>query len=99
MRVVFTDGARRAAADLDAWWRENRDHIDVFAQELDAAVSELGTGASSIAVYAATRRGLVRRLLLPKTNNHVYFVIDATAGVVRVVALWGASRRGGPRLR
>jgi hypothetical protein len=99
VKVVFTADARRAADALDAWWREHRDHKDVFEEELEAAVARIGSIPEGFAVYAATRRGLVRRLQLPKTKHHVYFLIDSAAGVARIVAVWGAQRRRGPPLR
>jgi hypothetical protein len=40
----------------------------------------------------------VRRVLLPETRNHVYYKIDRGAGVVMIVAVWGAPRAKGPAL-
>ena len=76
MKVVFTADVRRVANAVDTWWREHRDHVDVFERELAAAVEQIGAMPDALAVYAATRGGLVRRPLLPKTNHHVYFVHD-----------------------
>lgn len=99
MKVVFTADARRAVRALDTWWREHRDHIDLFERELEEAVAEIGAMPDVLAIYAATRRGLIRRLLMRKTNHHVYFVHDTAAGIVRVLAVWGAARRRGPPIR
>ena len=38
----------------------------------------------------------VRRALLPKTKNHVYYAIEGTAVVV--LSVWGTPRGRGPRL-
>jgi len=39
---------------------------------------------------------VVRRLLLPKTRNHVYYAVEAEEVVV--VSIWGAPKRRGPKL-
>jgi hypothetical protein len=38
----------------------------------------------------------VRRLLMPKTHNHVYYAVTATEIVVLTV--WGAPKGRGPKL-
>jgi hypothetical protein len=38
----------------------------------------------------------VRRWLMPKRRNHVYYAIEATEIVV--LTIWGAPRRRGPKL-
>ena len=38
----------------------------------------------------------MRRLLLPRTGHHIYFTIDEPASLVRVHAIWHASRGHGP---
>jgi hypothetical protein len=50
-------------------------------------------------VYAATRQGLVRRVFLTKTRNHIYYVHVADQRLVRIVAVWGGVRGIGPPLR
>jgi hypothetical protein len=39
-----------------------------------------------------------RRVLMPKTKNHIYFEMDETRGLIIVHALWGAPRGRGPQL-
>jgi plasmid stabilization system protein ParE len=84
---------------MDRWWRENRpDTADLFAHELDAA-RRLITAFPEMGVPYVQREGtLVRRVLMPKTQNHVYFEIDEENDVVMILALWGAPRGRGPRL-
>ncbi len=38
----------------------------------------------------------VRRVLLPKTLNHVYYAVDGEDVVV--LSVWGALHEGGPKL-
>ncbi len=39
---------------------------------------------------------VVRRVLMAKTNNHVYYAVHE--GEVVVLSVWGAPRRRGPKL-
>jgi hypothetical protein len=70
----------------------------LFAREL-AEARDLIAAAPSIGVTYTTRSGkTARRVLLPKTRNHIYFEVDEKRDVVTVLAVWGAPRRRGPRL-
>jgi hypothetical protein len=35
---------------------------------------------------------------MPRTQNYVYFMVDAAADVVQVLAIWGAPRGKTPKL-
>jgi hypothetical protein len=41
---------------------------------------------------------MLRRILMPRTENHVYFVVDETAEMVNVLAIWGAPKGRTPKL-
>jgi len=99
MKLVFTPEAERQAIEMDSWWREHRpDARDLFAREL-AEARELITATPSIGVsYTGGSGKTARRVLLPKTRNHVYFEVDEERHLVVVLAVWGAPRRRGPRL-
>ncbi len=49
-------------------------------------------------VYQALDGEVVRRMLLPRTQQHVYYVVDEEQGVVLVYTVWGARRGRGPKL-
>jgi plasmid stabilization system protein ParE len=99
MRLVFTPEAERQTNEMDTWWREHRPQAgDLFAREL-ADVRELITSTPSIGSKYTTRNGKVaRRVLMPRTRNHVYFQVDESTQTVHVLAVWGAPRGRGPRL-
>ena len=99
MKLVLTPEAERQASEMDSWWRSHRpDARDLFAREL-AEARELILATPTIGVMYTTRTGkTARRVLLPKTRNHVYFEVDEDRNVVIVLAVWGAPRRRGPRL-
>jgi hypothetical protein len=48
--------------------------------------------------YVERRGVVVRRVLLPKTHNHVYYETDRENGVVMILAVWGAPKGRGPKL-
>ena len=68
-----------------------------FTEELRGARKVLRDGPKH-QIYAYIDGEPVRRLLLEKTRCHVYYVILESEKVVRVVAVWGASRERGPEL-
>ena len=81
------------------WWREHRDKApDLFEQELRGTV-ELLRGAPELGQpYRRVGVPGARRLLLPRTRYHIYYVYDRAADMVVVLALWSAVRGRGPRL-
>lgn len=48
--------------------------------------------------YVEREGVVVRRVLLRKTRNHVYYEIDRANGVVMIIAVWGAPKGEGPKL-
>lgn len=73
MKIFFTPEAEEQAEVCDTSWRENRPATaDLFARELAEAkalvmrVPEIGS------LWHGTRHQPVRRVLLKKTDNHVY---------------------------
>ena len=95
--------APRAAGQLDRivrWWQANRAEApDLFADELTAALTRLAKNPSAGVLYPLAPRPDVRRILLPRTRYHVYYVMAEAGGrVVVVLAIWHAARGGRPRL-
>ena len=84
---------------VSAWWREHRPAApDLFAHEVADALDLLAV-APTLGVYYAERRGrVIRRLLLPRSQHHIYFTYDETADVLEVRAVWHAKRGRGPLL-
>jgi len=93
--------ARRALAEakrLKTWWRENRpDAPDLFEEELNAALDRIAVKPNIGALYEQGNLDVpVRRVLLPKTKNHVYYAVQDDEIVV--VSVWGAPKQRGPKL-
>ena len=95
MKVELSGEARAEVERADDWWRENRPAApDLFANELDQALIAL-EGAPGLGLRYEPKPG-IRRLLLPRTSYHLYFVVQADR--VYVVAVWSAYRGRGPAL-
>lgn len=97
MKVELSDEAKRQAREENAWWRKHRDSKRLFIEELRAARKVLKDGPKH-QVYAYIDGEPVRRLLLEKTHCHVYYLVLEREKLVRIVAIWGASRQRGPTL-
>ena len=95
MKVDFSEEAARQARRERAWWRKHRDAKHLFTEELRAA-RKLLSSAPKHEVYGVFEGEAVRRLLLDKTGCHVYYIVLDGESIVRVVAVWGASRGSGP---
>lgn len=48
--------------------------------------------------WPTPRQPNMRRILMKRTKNHVYFVIDEAHDTVRVHAVWGAPKGSAPKL-
>ena len=77
-----------------SWWIGNRDHVGLFADEIDGAIRLLSRLPGVGTVYdEAGSTGTLRRLFLRRLDSHLYYSFDDREVVVR--ALWGA-RKGQP---
>ena len=48
--------------------------------------------------YEVVRGRRIRRTLLPKSAQHLYYEVDDEHGLIVIHTIWGARRRGGPKL-
>lgn len=97
MNVRFTPRALSEAKRIKRWWQKNRPAApNLFDEEMAATVGQLRTMPAIGAFYPASFEATVRRVLLPKTQNHVYYAVHDDQIVV--LSVWGAPRRRGPKL-
>jgi plasmid stabilization system protein ParE len=82
--------------DKPHWWVANRESAPtMFRDELARVIAllqanpELGVGV---------RGRDVRRILLPDTEQFVFYRVRTRVKRIEVVALWGAARGSGPPL-
>jgi plasmid stabilization system protein ParE len=96
-RVELAPRAHAQVRLIDEWWRANRlSAPNLFADELASALEQLERGVAFGVVYPFPLFE-VRRFLLPRSRYHVFYSVDGD--LVKVRAVWHASRGKGPPLR
>jgi plasmid stabilization system protein ParE len=96
-QVVVAPQAEAQIRSIDAWWRRNRsDSPELFSSELAAAFSTLEVAPRTGRPYRRGELRGVRRILLPATRHHVYYLVGTEA--VIVLAVWGSVKGRGPAL-
>ncbi len=70
----------------------------LFDEELHSAIETIQAQPSIGGVYRTVEGEVLRRVLLPKTAQHVYYAVDEANEIVIVYSVWGARRGRGPRL-
>jgi plasmid stabilization system protein ParE len=99
MRVRVVPTARAQIAACNRWWRANRtQNPTLFRQELTEATTRLEASPSVGPRYEEAELPGVRRLLLPRTQYHLYDVVQESARTILVLAIRHAARDSGPGL-
>lgn len=71
--VTFSPRALAALERIEKWWREQRpEAATLFREELAAALARIELLPSAGQLYRRGKRE-IRRVLLPRTGNHVYY--------------------------
>jgi plasmid stabilization system protein ParE len=97
MKVAFTPEAAQQADDCDAWWREHRPSgPGLFARELAEAQAIIVSMPGIGPVYTILDGRAVRRFLLRRSRNHVYYVVESDCVIIH--SIWGAPKGRGPNL-
>jgi len=97
MKIRLTPRALQEAKRIRAWWQKNRPSApELFDEELTVAIDQIGRMPTSGVPYTASFGEAIRRVLLPKTENHLYYVVRSDDLVI--LSIWGAPRRRGPKL-
>jgi plasmid stabilization system protein ParE len=94
--------AKRAQRDIErkgGWWVENRPYApSLFFDELDEMLEQLRATPGCGVRWPTARRPPLRRILMPATQSHVFFVVDEEASVIEVLTVRGAAREKAPKL-
>lgn len=99
MQFEISRRARRQIERIQAWWTDNRPAARLlFLDELEKAEQMLRADPELGIVYTVQRSGAIRRLLLGKTEYHLYYRYTAHRNELVVVAVWGATRGYTPKL-
>jgi hypothetical protein len=97
VKVELSDRALLEMQRIDVSWRKRASSPDVFLDELEELVKWIGTTGVIGPVYDAKAKRQVHRLLLEKSEYHVYLARQSEDLIV-VVSIWGARRKRGPNL-
>jgi plasmid stabilization system protein ParE len=99
LKVRFTPRARQRALAIAKWWRTNRPAApDLFERELDEVKRRLAEQPELGLVYEKVGDVVMRRVLLPKSEQHLYWAVDKATKSIVVYVIWGARKGRGPRL-
>jgi plasmid stabilization system protein ParE len=99
VKARFSPRALRRMKVVATWWRQNRRAVPtLFDDELDAAIDRLKDRPDSGAVYQTIGGEIIRRTLLPKSAQYVYYAVDTVNEVIVIYTIWGARRGRGPKL-
>jgi plasmid stabilization system protein ParE len=86
-------------ATINKWWRANRPAAsDLFERELTEVTKSLAATPTLGTIHDTVRGKTVLRLLLARSEQHLYYSVDKKAAEVRVITVWGARRGRPPRL-
>ena len=98
--VDFSPEARLHVRAIQAWWTASRPAApDLFLEELRGAVAKLQDSPNAGTPYRSSSSVAgVRRILMPRTRHHVYYLVTEEERKVRVHAVWHTARERGPEL-
>jgi hypothetical protein len=98
VKAFISRRAELAAERIDARWRKDADHPDVFVREYLAAIDHMESVANPGTPFPTEKRPHLRRLLLSKSHSHIYFDIDERKQMIRILHVWDARRARPPKL-
>jgi hypothetical protein len=99
VKIEVGKRARRQVERASSWWEESRPLApSLFEEEFEEALVRLLAKPDSGLVHPTTKRPTLRRLLLPKTEYHLYFALERGESVLVIHSVWGARRGRGPKL-
>ena len=97
MKVELSDRALLEMQRIDVSWRKGASSPDVFLDELEELVEWIESTGVIGPVYDAKANRRVHRLLLEKSEYHLYLARKSEDLIV-VVSIWSARRNRGPKL-
>jgi plasmid stabilization system protein ParE len=96
-RLSVLGPAQRQARQAAAWWRGNRPSAkDLFRRELTVTFDLLASSPEMGSRYDDADIPGLRRVLLPETRYHVYYVYHADLNQILVLAIWSVLRGHSP---
>jgi len=98
VKVKITKRAEKRIEIVDRFWRKNRvEAPDLLKEELAAAEARLLEDPNA-GVACIVRGKNYLRLLLPKTEQWLYYKVRPQQNLIVVRTIWGARRGRDPKL-
>ena len=94
--VRWMPRARRQAEAAQRWWVAHRESAPMMLRDELARVIGLLQENPELGIGIRGRE--IRRLLLPDTEQFIYYCVRPRAKRIEIVAMWGATRQFGPPL-
>jgi len=99
IEIRVSPQAVEQARNAQRWWKANRGAApSPLHDELAKGLEQLASLPEIGPPYPNDRVPGVRRLLLRKSQYHIYYVYEEEAGLVVVLAIWSTHRGRGPSL-
>ena len=99
VRIRSTPQADQQTIHAAVWWRSNRPKAPrLFREELTGVLSLLAAAPEMGASVRHATIPSLRRVLLPATQYHIYYVYDELANEIVVLGVWSARRGRPPKL-
>jgi plasmid stabilization system protein ParE len=96
-RLRVLGPAQRQAKQAAAWWRTNRPSArELFRRELASAFDLLQSSPEMGTRYDDADVPDLRRVLLPETRYHVYYVYQADLNQILILGIWSSQRGHAP---
>jgi plasmid stabilization system protein ParE len=96
-RLRVLGPAQRQATQAASWWRTNRPSSrGLFRRELASAFDLLVSSPEMGTPYDDADVPGLRRVLLPETRYHVYYVYHADLNQILVLGIWSVLRGHSP---
>ena len=96
-RIWFSPQGRAQAREAAEWWRNNRSKApQLLARELRHYLKLVAETPSVGRPYQHSAIPDLRRVLLPRTKYHVYYIHHPDDAEIEVVAFWSAVRGRAP---
>lgn len=97
MKVELSEPAELDIDRIDAWWRANRDHRNLFRDELLAALKHIEHTPELGTLYETDELDSpLRYVLLKKTKHQLYYTIEGDT--VWVLTIWSSVTGRSPPL-
>ena len=98
MRVVLMPRAMASLRRMARRWRDNARNPQVFEDDVAAALQRIADAPTAAPVARRTARRTVYRVPARKAKLHLYFVVDDSVSLAKVLDVWSQYRSGPPKL-